>query len=44
MTDDQFNTLMRGIRLIAYALAIIVGLLAGMLWIMHDFIDKFGAH
>jgi hypothetical protein len=33
MTDDQFHDLMRMLRLILVALAVIAGLLAGFLWI-----------
>jgi hypothetical protein len=36
MTDDQFRDLMRMLRLILMALALIAGLLAGFLWMLHD--------
>jgi hypothetical protein len=36
MTDDQFRELMRMLRLVLMALALIAGLLAGFLWMLHD--------
>jgi hypothetical protein len=39
MTDDQFRELMRMLRLVLMALALIAGLLAGFLWMLRDRAD-----